>query len=398
MNLIEKNIQILLLFIFALAFISINSQQSISMDEAVNIALKNHPQIKEGNLQIDKSMALTKSNMGIDKTSFSFSHGQMNSVAIDYQIQVSQSFSFPSYKANKKMLLAKVDLSKSQLDITKSELSKQVRLVYTSLAYLKGQLSLYHSISNLYEKMNDIADQKLKFGESNSLEKTIAYSKYQETIVTEKQIQTEINSLQQSLILLLNTEDDSILIENEIVQLPLIDSVELKQNPALNYYLQNIELAKKSNVLAKKQYLPNINLGYFNQQIDGVIGLQGVIVGLAIPIFYRDIKANVQASKIDTDISEYQLSNYHINLKNQFQQRINNYHKFKIEVDYYHNTGKHLAEKMINFSSKSYKIGEIGYSEHLQNVSIAIQIESSYLENFNLLNTEAIELMYLIGK
>ncbi|MFW6227076.1 MAG: hypothetical protein ACOC31_03145, partial [Bacteroidota bacterium] len=83
------------------------SQQAftrLSMQEATNLALKNHPDVKNANID----MVITKSQKNIifdfSPTRFSYSHGQLNSSAIDWMWTIDQDFGSvlaPVYKNQK---------------------------------------------------------------------------------------------------------------------------------------------------------------------------------------------------------------------------------------------------------------------------------------------------------
>jgi len=172
----------------------------------------------------------------------------------------------------------------------------------------------------------------------------------------------------------------------------------LNQNPEINFYRQNIEVQNKNIMVNKKAYLPDFNVGYFNQQIEGIQGMQGFSIGVNVPLFYRNIKANVNASKIDSKIAESKLNDFQLHLKNLLQLRVNNYNRHHLEVQYYNSTGSVLAMQLTDFSTKAYQQGEINYIEYLGNINQATLIKRKYLDSLKAQNSEVIEILYLIGK
>lgn len=398
MKSIKNYISLFAIGVFTLIYFPIKGQNQIEIDEAVKIAWENNPSIKEALLEVEKAKSLTKAYPGINKTSLAFQNGQINSSIIDYSFEISQGFSFPTAKAYKALQNSKVELSENNLGISKNDLARNVRDTYTQVSNTQEKLILYETLVNLYKKMKQVAEKKFAAGETSVLEKTFAISKYEESMISKSQLEAELNLSKNTLALLLNNGNKSVDVVKPILQLPILDSTEINNNPLLSYYSNNIELKNKDLILSKKMYLPDFNVGYFNQQIDGAQGFQGFNIGINVPIFYRSTKANIKAAKIETEIAESQLNGIELELNRLFQKRINAFNKYQLEVEYYTSTGSLLEQQLIEFSTKSYETGEIGYLEYLENIHQATLIKTHYLESLQAMNSEVIEIMYLIGK
>lgn len=395
-----NNIFYITLFVIASALInSYSAQDTLSLENALKIAQANNPGVKAATLHVEREKAMLKSNVSVDKTQFSYSLGQMNSSLIDYSINVNQSFKFPAFGARKNLLQAKVNAGESNLAIAQSELNRSVRTEFAAINNLSRQLMLYKEQEENYAAMQTIATKKLAVGESTILEKTIAESKFQEMQIARQKIEMEITARTNNLSLLLYSKVQLVAIDATInLELPLVDSSKMNGNPLLGYYQQSIDIKQKEVVLNKKEYLPDFNVGYFNQQIDGVQGHQGVQVGISIPLFVRQQKAVVNASKIDVDVSTYEMENYKLNLNQLFQDRMQHYNKYALEIDYFTTKGEKLSMQLSEFAEKAYTKGEIGYLEYIENLNQAKQIRLNYLESLQEYHSEIIELLYLTGQ
>ena len=82
-----------------------NAQKSVSLNEAIEIALKNNTSVRNERLQNDYQLRIAKSAINIPQTGLGFEYGQFNSINNDVKWSVSQSLSFPTVYAKQKSVL-----------------------------------------------------------------------------------------------------------------------------------------------------------------------------------------------------------------------------------------------------------------------------------------------------
>ena len=95
------------------------------------------------------------------------------------------------------------------------------------------------------------------------------------------------------------------------------------------------------------------------------------------------------------------MANYqstHSQLKVQYDQELQQYQKYKQITDYYTSTGLRLANEQLRIAQVSFNLGEIGYMEYIQNISVAVQSKLTYYETVNRLNQSVIQLQFLKGE
>lgn len=85
-------------------------------------------------------------------------------------------------------------------------------------------------------------------------------------------------------------------------------------------------------------------------------------------------------------------------LQTLFLQQYQLQQQFKQQVDYYQAEALPMAETIIYTAQRSYKAGDIGYIEYIQNVKDAIKIKMDNLTAINNLNQTIINIQYLINK
>ena len=68
------------------------------------------------------------------------------------------------------------------------------------------------------------------------------------------------------------------------------------------------------------------------------------------------------------------------------------------QLKYYQTECLPMAESIINAAQLSYKSGDIGYIEYIQNIKDAIKIKTDYLAAINSYNQTIIQLNYLLNR
>ncbi|HEV8514040.1 MAG TPA: TolC family protein, partial [Cyclobacteriaceae bacterium] len=94
-----KNLKYIIL-VTAILLCTFASAQKLTLDQAVQTALKNNPGIKSAEFQIDYFKEQKKTGSDIGKLSAVWMHGQYNSVYQDNNLTLQQSIPFPSAIAN----------------------------------------------------------------------------------------------------------------------------------------------------------------------------------------------------------------------------------------------------------------------------------------------------------
>jgi cobalt-zinc-cadmium resistance protein CzcA len=85
-------------------------------------------------------------------------------------------------------------------------------------------------------------------------------------------------------------------------------------------------------------------------------------------------------------------------LQTQYFTQYNEYLRQKEGLEYYEQIGLKQANEIIRISEVSYKLGEIGYVEYIQNLTMAFETKLSYIEALNIYNQAIIELNYITAE
>jgi cobalt-zinc-cadmium resistance protein CzcA len=378
---------------------SAQAVDTLTLDKAIEISRTNHPSIRSATLAVDQQEALEKTAFDLDKTNVTYSSGQLNSSQIDYQWQVSQGFKFPTtYISQSKLQSEKVDLSKEALAVTEMELERNVRSTWLQVAFVQERMSLYSELAAVYQGFAEAARKRFEAGETNALEKATAESAYSKIVLQKNQAEADLLIVRQQLARWLGSPVGIELPSYALEKLkPPAQEVVDSSNPSLAYFDQQTAVAAQQMKVEKSGFLPDLNIGYFSQQIDGVGGLTGVQIGVGIPLFFWTQKGRVESAKIAEEIAatDYQAQLLGFNsLVNISKQEVR---KYLASVDWYETQGLTTAEELSRFASKGYRAGEIDYLEYLNSMSQATSIRIEYLEVLNKYNQAVTNLQFYAG-
>lgn len=385
----------------------VNAQTPITLQQAIDTALKNNLAIKNERLRTEYSQKLIRSGTIIPATNVFAEYGQMNSAYTDTKLGVSQTFSFPKVYASQKSLLSEEWKSRVlQVGMQEADLKRLVTAAFFSLSYLQKKKSILQENDSLFATFLSKATLRFNKGESNILEKTTAENQRGQIGLQLAQLQRDWELQQLQFQLLLNTTSDFVPGESEAVVTGIFitDTGAIASHPAMRYWKQKQDIALANTKIEQSKLLPDLSLGY---NLMGMKGLgaddkeynstprfQSFQIGLGIPIFTGGQKARINASKINQHIVA---NEYEVNLKkleNEYVSALKQFQKFDEAVKYFENTALKNAETIKVTANKQFLSGETNYLEWVILINQAISIQSDYIEAVRSRNLAIAELNY----
>ena len=122
-----------------------------SLEECIQSAIDNNLTMKSGRISIERAKDLQGTAFNIDKTSFSLSQDPTSGGSPDNSISLSQSFEFPTvYGSRRGLLKAETNLERSNLDVTRNELVKEISATYYQLLYAKENIKILQEQDSIY--------------------------------------------------------------------------------------------------------------------------------------------------------------------------------------------------------------------------------------------------------
>ena len=404
---IGKKPSLPILLLLGLGSFSAQAQTPITLEVAMDTALKNNLLVKNEQLIANYQKALTKTAKALPQATVTAELGQINSVYFDSKIGIGQSFSFPKvYQTQQNLLNAEWQRSVLAINVRETELRKQVSQVFYELVYLQEKRRLLQFADTLYTAFYKRAELRLAKGESNILEKATAETQLGQITTQLKQLQYDAEALQWQFQLLLNS---TTLFQPTVtaykISLTADQKLGLNDHPYLRWLRQQQQVAEASFQVEKARLLPNVSLLYTNGSIRGTGAdnqlytgfhrFQSVQLGLGIPIFAAAQKAQINSAKVQKLVAE---SNYAIgvqSLQSQFQTSQANYQKYLNTVAYFENTALANAQLIMSTANQQLYAGNINYLEWVLLINQATTVRNDYVEAIKNLNTALIQLQYV---
>lgn len=404
----KKNLISAFLFVFCGI---LNAQTPITIQTAIETALKNNSSIKSERLKADYQQKLIKSATNLPTTNIVVDYGQINSFYNDNRFGISQSFNFPTvYSRQKKLFKEEWQTATLNVSMKEAELKKAVSQSFYTLVYLYEKEKLLQKSDTIFSEFLKKSNLRFQKGESNILEKTTAETQRGNIQLQLIQLQQEKEVVKSQFQLLLNSDTDFIpKAENlKLILDTTIDSTLVAQHPNLKVLEQQKKASLASTKLEKSKLLPSFTLGYNNTSITGTgandvvydksARFQSAQVGLGIPIFGGSQKAKIAASKIGESISENEFQREKLLLQMQFQNALSQHQSNLEKLDYFEKTALPNAKIIIETANKQFYNGDINYLDWVMLTNQSITIKSNYIDAVIQLNEIIIQLNYLTSK
>ncbi len=406
---IDKSaLTILLLLAFGGAGNIANAQAPISLQAAIDTALKNNLTVKNEQLRAQYQQLLIKTSAAIPQAGFFAEAGQINSIYTDTKFGISQTINFPTiYNRQKELLQQEWKSSVLNVAVKEALLKMQVAQVFYELLYLQQKKQLLQNADSMFSAFYKRAALRLSTGESNVLEKTSAEIQLGQIQLQQNQLLQDVEMVQLQFQLLLNTTV-ALTPANTTYKLalnPMYDSSLLLQHPSLKIIEQQQQVATAGISLERSKLLPDLSFGYNNTSIKGTGAdnkmygagkrFSAVQVGVGIPIFAAAQKAKINSAKLNRQLAEgnysVELQALQANYKTAFRQ----YSNYRQAVQYFEQKALANAAVITETAAKQLAAGNINYLEWVQLVNQATIVKTEYTEAVKKLNESVIQLNYL---
>ncbi len=399
-------ISVLMLSTFSVT--NTHAQTPITLQAAIDTAVKNNLSLKNEKLNVEYQKRLTQSAVTIPVTSVFGEVGQINSFYTDTKFGISQTINFPTVYARQKLLL-KEEFKSSGIGVLVKEaaLKKQVSDIYNTLSYLQQKQKLLLHIDSIYNEFLIKANLRFEKGESNILEKATAENQRGQIAIQLKQLQQDIEITQIQFQLALNTTTVFIPSEGsfkkEITDLNIISNLE--QSPRIQFLQQQKQIASANTQLQKSKLLPDLIFGYNNTSIRGIGAddkyysaskrFQAAQIGVGIPLFNGAQKAVINSAKVKETIAN---NNYFIGVQTlnaDKQTALLEYQKYLEAAKWYEDKALKSAGTISSAASKQFINGEINYLDWVMLINQAVTVKSQYIDVIKSLNETINQLNYL---
>jgi cobalt-zinc-cadmium resistance protein CzcA len=397
-----SKLSMLFLVVFAFSGQVAQAQKVISLKEASSLLLNQNQKLDAAKLRSAYAKKISSSAYAIPQTNLNYEQGQFNSAYTDNRISITQSFAFPTvYARQKQVYKEEWLLTKAQEQLSEKDLLAELQLTFTSLLRIQLLEQMLKQMDADMSKLLNLADLRLKSGESDALEKaSIAQAKGEAL----NQLNNLLNDkMIYQLRLQLLTNSDTLLEPRDDLQLPFVLQDSLNhQHPGLLVLLQQQRISERKYGYEKSRLLPSLNLGYTNMSITGIGNddiyyapskrFQSFQAGIGLPLFFGSNQSMVQASKIEMQVTEKEIVYNKAQLQQEFTQLVQKQKRLFSWITYYKENILPQAVLVRENAFKQLENGQINYLEWMLLSTQALQTQIRYLNEVQEYNSTIIQL------
>jgi cobalt-zinc-cadmium resistance protein CzcA len=391
----------MILLLFGSLSLTQNARAQVTnIDQVLDSALVNNLMIQNAMLRIDVADVDRKTAVELGLTEFNYAYGNINSSNQDYMIEIKQNFGNPLQQAKKSNELEEViNIRLAELDLVKRQVIRDTRLQWQIMAFNQDLYNKYEEQVILFKKYLPLIKLKADEGEISKSEYGLVELQLSDLENRRVHCRIEIENALAEIRNLTLIEGPIEFTDTSytILEVPVLDSSTADQS-LLDYYRARIDLSQQVIKTAKAGYFPELNLGYFNQQINLERGFQGVIAEAHIPIWFRPHAKKVKRAKVEYELSlnEYNFARKVVNHQyNNWKKKLSEYLRLYTEN---HSSWDAQISKLKVSADFQLEEGEINYLAYMLLYASAMETRLRQVEVIYSINEAIIQLEYYQNK
>ena len=371
-----------------------HAQQTVSLEEAVTIALENHPRLKTAMASIERSRASRGESWEVSPTTFNYSWGQINGeTRNDNQMEITQSLGSlltPFYK--NALVNRQVATGEYYRDLVKKEITAEVKQAWAYYQYAFHLCALYKEQIEWAGRLRKASQLRYEQGDITLLERNMS-----STLVAD--LQTRLSQAEEELQLATRRfswtcySDSPLLpMDTTLVLFPARVAEIAPSDIHLNYFRSVADEKKAMLRIERSRFFPELSVGYVRQKIAPLSGLDSWMVGISFPVLFFPQHSRVRQAKIDSYIARTEAESNIRQLNNKVEELSVALRKEGEHIRYYTTGALPEAEALLKSATVQFKENETDITQFVQSLNAAREIRRGYIEAVYAYNISALEL------
>ena len=274
----------------------------ITLEEAIEIALKSDPSITRDQLALQSKEKLSGSGIATPATQLFIAGDevQFGETSGIQSINAQQNFNLPNVsKTYNKYYQAQAQRAGQQLRLTKKELIKNVEQVYYQLFFAKSKLSLLKENQIIYDDFLARAQTLMDNGETGLVPVSSAQIMVAKSEMELSHQTHEVHKAREVLNIWLGGHAGYDVINPESLTTPSVKS-NAESSSAFFEILNAEKMIAIENInVQKAKQLPQIMTGLRLQSVNGDLLYFGYQAGISLPLFKKSQNKKIEAAKVD---------------------------------------------------------------------------------------------------
>lgn len=370
------------------------AQQTVSLEEAVTIALENHPRLKTATASIERSRASRGESWEVSPTTFNYSWGQINGeTRNDNQMEITQSLGSlltPFYK--NALVNRQVATGEYYRDLVKKEITAEVKRAWAYYQYAFHLCALYKEQIEWAGRLRKASQLRYEQGDITLLERNMS-----STLVAD--LQTRLSQAEEELQLAARRfswtcySDSPLLpMDTTLVLFPARVAEIAPSDIHLNYFRSVADEKKAMLRIERSRFFPELSVGYVRQKIAPLSGLDSWMVGISFPVLFFPQHSRVRQAKIDSYIARTEAESNIRQLNNKVEELSVALRKEGEHIRYYTTGALPEADALLKSATVQFKESETDITQFVQSLNAAREIRRGYIEAVYAYNISALEL------
>ncbi|MDD2952720.1 MAG: CusA/CzcA family heavy metal efflux RND transporter [Parabacteroides sp.] len=371
-----------------------HAQQTVSLEEAVTIALENHPRLKTATASIERSRASRGESWEVSPTTFNYSWGQINGeTRNDNQIEITQSLGSlltPFYK--NALVSRQVATGEYYRDLVKKEITAEVKRAWAYYQYAFHLCALYKEQIEWAGRLRKASQLRYEQGDITLLERNMSSTLVADLQTRLSQAEEEAQLAARRFSWTCYSDRPLLPVDTTLALLPARVAEIVPSDVHLNYF-QSVADEKKAMLrIERSRFFPELSVGYVRQKIAPLSGLNSWMVGVSFPILFFPQHSRVRQAKIDSYIARTEAESNVRQLNNKVEELSVALRKEGENIRYYTTGALPEADALLKSATVQFKENETDITQFVQSLNTAREIRRGYIEAVYAYNISALEL------
>ena len=337
-----------------------HSQQRVTLDEAVAMAVENHPRLQSAEASIERSRAMRGESWDLAPTTVDYSFGQLNGTERnDREISITQSVGSlltPFYQ--NALIRRQTETGTHYRELVRREIVAEVKRAWSYYLYTQDLCRLYADQNALAAELSRTSQLRYEQGDITRLELSMTTTMASE--MRNKLFQAE--------------EEHKV-------------AADLQRS----YYDSQVREAEARVKVEKSRFFPEFSLGYQRQNILPDKGLNAYVVGASFPIFFNTRRSRIRQAQADARIARNDAEMNLRTVTNRITELEATLRRYDQSLRYYTESALPEAETLIRAAKLQFANSETGIAEYIMSLNTALEIRRGYIETLNEYNIAALE-------
>lgn len=367
------------------------SQQTVTLDEAVEMAIENHPQLKSAEAAIQRTKAMRGESWELTPTTVDYSFGQLNGIERkDREISITQSVGSlltPFYK--NALVRRQTETGTHYKELVRREIIAEVKRAWSYYLYTQELCNLYADQNAMAAELQHTSELRYEQGDITRLERSMSATMAAD--MRNKLFQAQEEHKVAAARLQWVCYSSTPVVPADSVLTRFIPVAEVSTELQRSYFESQVREAEARTRIEKSRFFPEFSVGYQRQNILPDKGLNAYVVGASFPIFFNTQRSRIRQAKADAYIAR---NNAEINMRdmnNRITELQANLRRYDESLRYYTGSALTEAATLIRDAKVQLANSETTIAEYIMSLNTALEIRRGYIETLNQYNIAALE-------